>query len=327
MHDLQEEIDSRIGEIRTDTLDISLGEILNLYQEKEFDIAPDFQRLFRWDWTQRSRLIESVLIEVPIPQIFVIEREDGVLELIDGLQRISSALQFIDSEVIDEPPLELQGCDLVPALNGLKFIDLPASLRLRLKRSTVRAIVIKKQSKTFLRYAMFKRLNTGGTELSDQEIRNCTSRMIGHRGVAFYEFLRECSQNTDYKKCIETLPESSCEKLTNEELVLRFLCLKNAREQFKKNVRDWLDDYMESVIFDKVEFDFVAEEAAFNRLFAFLNRVMGTASFVRFRDDRPVGALAPAHFEAVSLGVWLNIDALEKVDPEGCNQLQAAVVR
>lgn len=78
-------IDKKIGEVRTDSLDLSFGEITNLYSNKELVIQPEYQRLFRWDMEQRSRIIESILLELPIPQIFVIENENGVIELIDGL--------------------------------------------------------------------------------------------------------------------------------------------------------------------------------------------------------------------------------------------------
>ena len=93
---LEEQIDERVGEVRTDTFDISFGEIVNLHQNKELIIQPEYQRLFRWSTNQKSQLIESILLELPVPQIFVIENQDGVFELIDGLQRVSSVIQFLE---------------------------------------------------------------------------------------------------------------------------------------------------------------------------------------------------------------------------------------
>ena len=176
--DISHVIDERIGEVRFEALDLSFGEIASLHEQRELVIDPDYQRLFRWSEDQRSRLIESVLLRLPLPQIFLIENNDGVLELIDGLQRISSVLQFIDSKLIDLSPLELDGCDIIPQLNGLKFSDLSLSVRLSLKRTPIRSVIIKKQSQGFLKYEMFKRLNTGGSILSSQEIRNCSLRML-----------------------------------------------------------------------------------------------------------------------------------------------------
>ena len=101
MTDVSAKIDERVGEVRTEALDISFGELVNLHTNRELVIQPDYQRLFRWSSEQKSRLIESILLELPIPQIFVIENENGVLELIDGLQRVSSVIQFVAPEKLD----------------------------------------------------------------------------------------------------------------------------------------------------------------------------------------------------------------------------------
>src|SRR5262245_59549888 len=94
--DIERAIEEKVGEVRTEAFDLSCVEIISLYKTdpREFEIAPDFQRFFRWSPLQQSRLIESILLELPIPQIFVIENESGVIELIDGLQRISSVIHF-----------------------------------------------------------------------------------------------------------------------------------------------------------------------------------------------------------------------------------------
>lgn len=94
---LEGEISARVGEVRTDTFDMSFGEIFSLHSNKELIIQPEYQRLFRWTVQQKSHLIESVLLELPIPQIFVIENPDGVLELIDGLQRVSKSRLQVNS--------------------------------------------------------------------------------------------------------------------------------------------------------------------------------------------------------------------------------------
>src|ERR1700730_8970612 len=101
-------------QLRTDAVDFSFGEIVNLHHAKEIVIAPEYQRLFRWSDEQKSRLIESILVELPIPPIFLIEGQDGILELIDGLQRVSSVIQFISAADIQKDPLVLTGCDLIP---------------------------------------------------------------------------------------------------------------------------------------------------------------------------------------------------------------------
>lgn len=317
---IEQVIEEKVGEVRTDAFDLSFGEMISLYKAtpREFEISPDFQRYFRWSEEQQSRLIESILLELPIPQIFVIENENGVIELIDGLQRISSVIHFIESALLDEPnntPLVLQGCDIINELDGKSFEELPMSLRLRIKRSSVRAVVIKRQSTPNLRYSMFKRLNTGGSELSSQEVRNCTSRMAGTAGSNFYSFIQKCAKQPDFVACTETL--SSIDQRQDEELVLRFFALKNAQDLFKGNVRDWLDDYMEQVIFGRRSFQNDEEEGAFTRLFRYIRATAGDGAFVKYREGNPIGGLAPAYFEAVSVGIWRTLDAIETTIPMG----------
>ena len=315
MIDLEQKIEEKIGEVRLDALDLSFGEIMSLYRNGEFTISPDFQRYFRWSNVQRSRLIESILLELPIPQIFVIENHDGVLELIDGLQRISSIVNFVQYDLLKlEEPLRLEGCDLIPSLNKVAFDELPLALRLRVKRSKVRTVIIKRQSSRLLRYEMFKRLNTGGSALSEQEIRNCTARMVGDEGVRFYEFLRVQAASDAFKICTETLPNAVRNKRGDEELVLRFLALKCRKDLFKGNVRDWLDGFMEQVILETLPFNYDEEAEVFNELFEYLKDVMGEGAFVRYRGGSPIGGLAPAYYEAVTLGVQGVLDELQGIE-------------
>lgn len=310
MASLDDIIDEKIGEVRTDSLDFSYGELVNLHSNKEIIIQPEYQRLFRWSDAQKSRLIESILLELPIPPIFVIERENGVLELIDGLQRVSSVIQFINPSALNLEPLILQGCDLVKELDGNKFDDLSIRRRLTMKRSSVRTVVIKRQSKSMLRYAMFKRLNTGGERLAPQEIRNCSARMVGEDGIKFYAFIQEKSSSPAFANCIETLAQVDKDKKGDEELVLRFFATKNARDLFKGSVSDWLDTYMEKILLQERDFDYKKEKEQFNRLFSFLSNTLGEGAFVKYRGEKPTGGLAPAYYEAITVGT---LNALEEI--------------
>ena len=313
------EIDAKIGEVRTDAIDLSFGEIINLKRSDEIKIDPDYQRLFRWSEQQKSRLVESVLLRLPIPPIFFIENEDGRYELIDGLQRVSSIAQFIDSEIVDKPPLILDGCDIVPDLNGLSFVNLPLTLRLQLKRSGVRALVIKRQSKDFLRYEMFKRLNTGGSELSEQEIRNCSARIFGEKGVAFYEFLVRMSKFPAFAALTETLAEVDQEKRGREELVLRFFAAKEGSEYYHGNVAEWLNSYMEAVLLDQKAFEYDHQEVIFKRVFEAVARVAGDGAFCKYKNGQPTGGLAPAYYEAVVCAFERQLEKAESGDPAKLN--------
>lgn len=314
-------IDKRIGEVRFREFDMTFSELISLYESGELTISPDYQRLFRWSEEQISRFIESILVELPIPPIFVVENEDGVLELVDGLQRISSVFHFIDPSLLTtgrslKTPFELVGCDLVEELDGTKYDDLPIHLRLHIKRYAVRTVMVRRLSSYHLRFELFKRLNTGGTLLSQQEIRNCSARMIGEPGIQFCEFLRECTSFEGFLKCIDPLSEGEREKKSDEELVLRFFALKNALDLFKGSVSEWLTRYMDSVILEKTTFDYTVEKADFEKVFSFLSFAMGSEAFVRFREGKPIGTVAPAFFEGITMGVLKNTDWLKSVPPD-----------
>ena len=92
---LREDVDVRRREISSDNLSMSIGEMLNLYKEGELDIHPEFQRVFRWDVEQKSRLIESLLLGIPLPSFYVATNNDGVWEVIDGVQRLSTIFEFM----------------------------------------------------------------------------------------------------------------------------------------------------------------------------------------------------------------------------------------
>ena len=110
----------------TKALDLSLNELADMYDSAELTIRPEYQRLFRWFRSKQSQFIESLLLEMPIPPIFVIEMEEGKWELIDGLQRLSTYLHFrgelhaveLDPPINKGDKLQLETCYIVKELNG-----------------------------------------------------------------------------------------------------------------------------------------------------------------------------------------------------------------
>lgn len=119
---LQDEIDAAQRWVKTDAYQMSVGEIVNMYKEGELVINPDFQRLFRWEPGQKSKLIESILLGIPLPPIFVYEKENSTRELIDGLQRVSTILEFMgllrdgDTGTL-KPPSYMTSTKYLPLLN------------------------------------------------------------------------------------------------------------------------------------------------------------------------------------------------------------------
>jgi hypothetical protein len=174
---LEKEIKKARKEIVSDGYDMSLGEVMNLYKDDELKINPAFQRLFRWDITRKTRFIESILLSIPIPPIFVFQDKDGNWELIDGLQRLSTILEF--SGILKNPegkkvePSTLEGTKFLPSLadkrwqvwnEGDSAVD--KTMQMQIKRARIRVEILLKESDENAKYELFQRLNTGGAQLS-----------------------------------------------------------------------------------------------------------------------------------------------------------------
>lgn len=295
-------IDANKNSVRTKSLDLSFNELLDMYGTSELKINPEYQRLFRWSEGKESRFIESLILEMPIPPIFVIEEENSKYELIDGLQRISSYLHFrgqLDAphrEITKGQKLSLSECDIIRDLNGLTVDQLPEAMVIRLKRMFIRVEVIRRESDRRLRYHMFKRLNTGGETLSEQEIRNCTIRLLDEK---FNAFIIELSQNANFLKCIENISDQQRQQMFPEELVLRFFTFKNRGIQYQHDVSDFMTEYMEGVSDGSVSFDYQGEREIFEKTFDVLANTLGEYSFGWVtKTGTPVARFSVYHYEA-----------------------------
>lgn len=177
-------LENKISEARnglsTDRLDMSFGEIISMYERDEIVIAPEFQRLFRWKEEQQTKFIESLLLGIPIPPIFVAELpETGKWELVDGLQRISTVLSFFGKLKTDANKNNwalVEGGILKDVLRDYTCDKLPLKYQLNIRRAVCRIEIIKWNSKIDMRYELFNRLNSLGSQISPQELRNCIFR-------------------------------------------------------------------------------------------------------------------------------------------------------
>ncbi len=290
---LMNSIDEQSKTVKTRSFDISFNELLDMYNNKELTISPDYQRMFRWSEEKQSMLIESLILEMPLPPIFVIEVEDGNYELIDGLQRISTYLHFRYNDISEtlkaefcedriDSALMLTGCDIVKELNGFTFDELPRPIQLKLKRNFIRVEVLRKETGSSIRYHMFKRLNTGGELLSNQEVRNCTIRLLGNK---FNDFIIQCSEYEPFKKSIENVLEEYRSTKRDQELVLRFFALKNNLENYKKDLDLFLTDYMEKVTSEEMSFNYKKEKEIFEKTFKVLYETNGKNAFSGLIDE------------------------------------------
>jgi len=183
------------------------------------------------------------------------------------------------------------------------------------KRSPIRATIINKSGDAFVKYEMFKRLNTGGSLLSAQEIRNCSSRMVGG-GDVFYDAIQEMAKLPAFVTAISRLPDSFKERRAEEEPVIRYFAVTTYRDKYKGNIEEWLDTFMEDVLFKRFEFKLEEKKSEFEKVFALIAEKAGDQAFTRFNDDgNPVGRLAPAYYEASVCAFRENEDVIEAMEP------------
>ncbi len=191
----------------------SISQFLDLIKDGDIEIAPSFQRNFIWDKTRQSRLIESILLGLPLPSIYLSQYKDGRLTIVDGLQRLSTIRDFMDDKLVLCNMEYLVDCD-GRVWSTLSESISPLLLR-RFKQTQIMCFVIDYRSPQGLKFDLFKRLNTGGKPLNDQEIRNCLSR------VHVQNLLQKMAGLESFQRATGGSVKDS--RLEAQELALRFI--------------------------------------------------------------------------------------------------------
>lgn len=313
MSTLHEEIEQKSKEIITDNYSMSVGEIISMYNDGDLDIHPEFQRYFRWTNSQKSRLIESFLLNFPVPPIFVYQRTDGVWDIVDGLQRVSTILQFAgvykNEDGTEMEPLVLEGTKMLPSLKGKMYKnedpdkDFGDAERRYFKKARLNIIILKKESDESGQYEVFQRLNTGGTSLSPQEVRNCLMVMTNR------DLFRVVKDLSEYQNFVDTLPlnDKALEERMDMEIVTRFICLRNEDPEVFKRVDDFSDYLNDKIIqlFKKPDFDWEKEQEVFKKTFDAIKSVLGDEAFCRYfiAEGRFKGGFYVPAFEFVAVSI------------------------
>lgn len=329
---LEKAVSDERKRLSSDRLDISFGELINLYKNGELIIRPEYQRLFRWSEAQKTALIESILLSIPIPPIFVAEDKNGVWELVDGLQRVSTFISFFgelkgsgwtidyqedidrsgveEEEEIDEESGEetggiktinkwtLQEGGLVKSLQGFNVDNLPTNLKINLKRAVCRVEILRGESSTSMKYELFKRLNSGGSKLTPQEIRNAIYRGVNPR---LNELLLKVSKSEVFKYLTQ-LSSGKLNELYDQELVLRFFAFYKNAENVNENMEKFLNDFMERTV-QNANFDYDVYESLIMRVLELIYQIEDNKIF---RNERNL--FVPAYFEGILIGVAQNIE-------------------
>jgi hypothetical protein len=245
---LKDEIEEAKRSVTTDTVQITIGEVANMYASSELNILPEFQRLFRWSEERKSSFVESILIGIPIPPAFVYETKDGTWELIDGLQRISTVLEFMgvlkDPDTGEYRRSRLLGTKYLASLDGVVWekaaageSSLDKSLQLFFRRHRIDFQILKHPSDPKTKFDLFQRLNRGGAYANEQEVRSCSMVLAD---PAFTKLLKSFAAQDDFQNVLRI---SEDQKKTQRDLEYAVRLVVHTYEDFTKgsDVQEFLD--------------------------------------------------------------------------------------
>lgn len=207
----------------------------------KLNLKPNYQRHFVWTKKTASNLIESLLLNIPIPSIFVSEDKNGIWEVIDGQQRLRSIFQFIEGKFQETPAqtqnFTLNHLDVLTSLSGKCFKDLDDALQERILSKPLPLIVIKSSTNEDVKFEMFNRLNSNITKLNNQELRNCL-----YRGT-YNDFMKEIAQNATFQKLLNR--PNYKKRMLDVELVLMFFSfLDKNYDQYNGGMKQLLNKNM-----------------------------------------------------------------------------------
>lgn len=310
---IREQLMNQKMKVDFNSYDFSIKEIISMVHDRLINISPDYQRHFRWEKSRQSQLIESFFLGIPVPNIFMATNADSTWELIDGVQRLSSIInfvgteeerQFLDSYEENNGPLRLEGLTKLTEFNGLCFTELPLDVQTKLRLTTIKVTTLSDKSDKNVRFDLFERLNKGGVSLSDQEIRSCV-----YRG-RFNDFIKEMSENGDFCKVVNISDSKEIDG-TKEELVLRFFAYTYDLNSFEHSVKEFLNSYMYKA--DK-KFDYKYNKEMFCKVFMELNNALANGIARNGRKSTPLNL-----YEAISVGAALAYRESGKINTQGLN--------
>lgn len=327
--DLEVLIDKARKTVKTDSYPMSIGELVGMYERDEIVLRPEYQRYFRWTNEQKSKLIESILIGLPLPSVFVAQDDEGAWEVVDGMQRLSTIFDFIG---ILKPELtENQFYNPFRTLTDELFYlenfarkgwnDFGRRIQLDIKRTKIQLTILLRETDLEAKFELFQRLNSGGTAISGQELRNAIMAGSQPRTLEWFESL---SRDENFIS-VCGLADSELSARYDVELVLRFVTFLSPEVENLPKAKG-VDIFLTSAlrkILDDTDFDYNKYEEKFRTTFRVLNEAWGESA-LRYRNQPGTGKFSISFFEAVALGIAQNIDNLpdhasikDKIDSVG----------
>lgn len=252
-----EKLDKKITSLEKNTISdwtpVLIEHLVIKYDKEKLNIKPKYQRVFRWNKEQKSKFIESLLLGIPLPSIFVAEDENWKWELVDWLQRISTILEFSQNKRFlenyisnSESILEwLEWWQYLKDLEWITWEQLPEKYQNRILDTKIYVWIIKNTWDVKSKFELFQRLNTWGTKLSNQEVRNCL--LVDKKGN-IYNRIEKISKNNNFEVLIDNVSIDKIVAKENMELVLRCIALQNITIEQNIKIEKLIDDFVYKLI-------------------------------------------------------------------------------
>jgi hypothetical protein len=213
----------------TQSYDLSVQTLVDKWGDDSL-VLPEIQREYVWDNPRASKLVESLLLNIPIPVLYFAETDDAKWEIFDGHQRILSVVRYLGNE------FRLSGLSVLGELNGKRFHQIPKREQRFLETRMMRAVVISTDSAPSMKFEIFERLNTGAIVLNAQELRNSLFR------GPFNDLLRDLVKDDVFRGCIGT--KAPRRRMADEEFLLRFFALRSDLANYRPPLKRFLNNYM-----------------------------------------------------------------------------------
>jgi hypothetical protein len=260
--------------VKTDKRDLPVETVYGWVSRGKINPQPDFQRYYVWNNTKASRLIESLLLDIPIPVVYVAEESTKTYSVVDGQQRITSISSFISGKFPDGKDFTLSGLQVLTEINGKLYRQLSPEMQEAILNATIRLIIIEQESQSDVKFEVFERLNLGAEKLNDQELRNSVYR--GKYNV----LLRELALNPYMLKIMGA--DQPHKRMLDRQLILRFFAMwRNTHLKYKAPMKRFLNQEMEKHR-DPDERELNEMRAVFDKSIEMAYTVFGTNAFRRF---------------------------------------------
>ena len=277
----------------------SIYDYVQQYKKGRLIIDPDFQRNLVWKSDKKSQFIESIILNFPLPPLYVLQQRDNTLVVVDGLQRTTTLIGFLDNI----KGFALTGLKKLHQLNGNTFSDLPSAYQARIQSKKILLYILKPSIPIEVVYDLFDRINTGGTSLNRQEVRNAV-----FNGKAT-QLLKKMSEQDYFKKAIDN--SVSPTRMKDREVILRYLAFKifDYQDDYQGNMSDFLEKTMRKINLMTYE-DIQLLENDFNRIMDITYDFFGDKNFripvYDAKGNKSRGSINIAVFESIAYFFSLN---------------------